>query len=467
MDNHKITEDEVLSILPPWDCFLRRYVHFAKECMDTHVVLHLVGGLGILSQTVPRSFAFPMPAGPMATHIYGLCVAKSGDRKSESLKLAKGLMKEAGLRTLGETPGSRERLIDSLADNPQQLITYPEFGAFLAAAERGYLMPLKAAFTEIWDGTTVGRDTVTKQLSGTRKKKKVDDAPVEFVPNNSKKNAEDPRLTLLCASTLEYLERHTDIADWTGGFMARFLTFYATRERSWSMAPGQPHMRPTLIEHIQFLYGRSQFDVGREALGQCLGFTPAARQLYDTWYQGIERGERGGEEIAGAITRAPAHALRVAMLIAWDQNIWGAAGDWYLDAPPLKVAIDIIDLHVRSLRRVGANLAGSKDMRDRRTILSTIKDVPTPLGVILSEGKILKDRTVKILDHLQEEGLIEMIADPTLLGSHFQRKYNHSTVKAQPDAQFPNVVPLFPGGSPAVAASGAPTVFVIDDVGED
>lgn len=388
-----ITEAEVDALPLHKNCFLYNYIQYASQCTDAHKAYHVVCGLGALAQTTPQQFAFPFGS-PMYSHIYGLCIGKSTEsRKSAGISIATKLVEEAIPSSTGEQPGSKENLIDALRVHPRQLISYGEFGSFLAATEKGYMMPLKTTYTEAWDGSNIGRGLVRKTKEMTE--------------------AKNPRLSLLCGSTLDFLERHTEPSDWTGGFMSRFLTMYPDRERTWSRPPGAPaEMRGALVRCLAGFNEASGDVIANDSpkWGECVGFTQEADAMWDQWYFGLSRlaAASNANEVAGGIARTHAHAVKIALLLAWDSGLAFHGRPWALPAEVLRPALMIADMHIRSLLRVGENLAASKDMRERHTVLEAIRHTPQPLGLIIRRSKLLKRRTTEIVETLIEEGMVRI-----------------------------------------------------------
>ena len=420
-----IAEAEVDALPLPANTFLANYIRYASACTDAHKAYHVVCGLGALAQTVNVDYSFPFGS-PMFSHVYGLCIGKSTEsRKSAGIGIATKLVEDAVPGALGEVPGSKENLIDALRMQPRQLIAYGEFGSFLASAERGYMMPLKTTYTEAWDGASIGRGLVRKSKEQTE--------------------AKNPRLSLLCGSTLDFLERHTEPADWTGGFMSRFLVMYPDRERTWARPPGaQPGTREALVKQLAEYNASSTFEIGVTKWGPCQGFTRDADIMWTEWYHALGRraSESNANEVAGGIARTHAHALKVAMLLAWDAGIPRHGQPWYLPDWILRPALMIADLHIRSLLRVGENLAASKDMRDRQTVFAAIEAVPKLLGPIIRKSKLLKRRTVEIIETLIEEGVV--VTDNTLgLSGVGYRRATAEEIAEKGNPQVTQPAPVF------------------------
>lgn len=402
-----VTEAEVFQLPLPTHSFLRAYVEYAMQCTDAAAAYHIAGGLAVLTQTVPIDYHWVF-ATEMYTPIYTLAIGPSSvSRKSEAVKIARKVLELALPNSVGEVPGSKEILVDQLRAQPRQLVVYPEFGTFLSQAERGYLNPLKTTYTEAWDCTPLGRALVKKKDT----------------------EAKTPRLSLLCGSTLEYMERHTEPADWTGGFMARFLTFYADRERFFDVPPGAGSRLPHLVSWVQHLEAAGHFGAPR---GECLGFDAHARELWKSWCGKLQSfSERSSEETAGAVARSSSHAIRVALLLAWDFGEARSGRPWYITYDVLDAAVRIVNLHLKSVMRVGENLASNKDMKDRRSVLNAIpltyapdgtpQPRPVHLGQITRTSKLLVRRCREILETLMEEGVVRQHIGVELAGAWYIR----------------------------------------------
>ena len=423
------SEADVFRALPP-DGFLKKYVEYATKCTDAHASYHIASGAVALAQTVPIDLHVPFGT-PIHGNVFGLAVgASSTSRKSSSINVMRDILAAAVPSGVGEQPGSREALVDMLRVNARQAIIYGEFGSFLANAEKSYFTPIKTAYTECYDNAPLSRALVRTGRNT--------DSTVE------------PRLSLIAGSTLEYLERHTEPVDWTGGFMARFLTFFADRERTYTVPPGDPTGRKTCIEHLKGLLE------GFVSRGQCLGFDAQARKLWDDWYVSATN-SAAHPSIQGMVARAPMHGLRLALLFAWDYGQVRSGSHWYLTERELAPARAIVDLHIESVLRIAANLAPNREMRERRDVYRLVGERPTPLGQIVGQNSGLpKAKAMAYIETLLEEGLITKAVVPGRRGAWFKR-----TSKAEQEKEFslpPETVPenvfYFPGFGPGAGNDG-------------
>jgi hypothetical protein len=371
-----LNEAEVWNALPPTG-FLKSYVEYASQCTDANVAYHLAGGLTMLTQAVPLDYCVPY-ASPLWGNMYSLIVGDSSkSRKTAAINIARRIMHDAIPNSVGEVPGSQEGLYESLRAQQRQVIIYGEFGEFLAKSEEGYMMPLKTALTNLWDAIPIGR-----ALANSRK------GPVN-----------DPRLSLLCGVATDLLERHTEQADWTGGFLARFLTFFAEPEREFATPPIDDAVkRQAMTQWLRTLSSPSA------PPGPCLWLDPVGQQMWNDWYENMRPLRSGANRrAAAACSRATSNAAKVALLLAWDVGQARTGHPWHVGPVELESALKIADLHLKSILELGERVTGSRDMRDRASVLRHIGDIPTPIGYILRQSELLKRRLNEILDTLIEE----------------------------------------------------------------
>jgi hypothetical protein len=398
--------DAVVALLPETS-YLKRYVDYGKRSTDCHSAYHLLSGLSALAQTCPTDYCLNFGS-PIYANLYSICVGPSTEsRKSASISLTRSLLNEAIPGSVGEEPGSRENLIDSLQQNPRQVIVYSEFGAFLSQSEKGYLNPLRTTYTDAYDCNPLGRATVRKKQ------------------NNIQAVAQFPRLSILAGSTLEYLERHTEPVDWTGGFLARFLIMYAEkRERTNKVPPPKQSDRDTFVMWLKNLTSFCQFGIQR---GKCLGLSPEAIQLWEVWYDTLRAPD--AMEIKGAVARSYAQALKIALILAWDFGAGRGKDDFYIGVMELKAATAIVDLHVRSIIRIGEGLAPSQDMRNRKTVLECLRNGPAPLGDMIKASRLTRRRTQEMVETLLEEGTITVYQENGVAGQWYRNTTSEERYK--------------------------------------
>jgi len=376
-----LSEQQVAEALPEKG-WLRQYVEWASQCTDAPKAYHIGTGLSLLSMAAPIDYNVPFGAGPIRCNVFILLVGDSRvARKTQAIKLGASVLRNGMEEFVGEEPGSPQGLEASIRKKPKQILFYEEFGEFLAKAEEGFMLPMKTLLTRVYDCSPQGK-ALSKEVRG---------------------EVKNPRVSVLGGSAPEYLERHTEPTDWTGGFFSRFLVFNASRERTYTIPPGAPGM-DDLSTGLMTIKNRP--------IGPCRGLEPGrVRAMWDTYYQQQEgMAAQAARATSGALSGAPTNALKIAGLLALDDGTALMNMPWYIQEKTLGAAIKIVGMHSQSVLEIGDTLAESRDMRDRRTVLRLIDTVePTPLSMIVNKSKLLSRRVTEILSSLLTEQTINAV----------------------------------------------------------
>lgn len=371
-----ITEAQALAALPDRG-WLRRYVEHGASITDCHLGFHIVAGLAVLSQSVPISYL--IPDGYIRANVYGLIVGESTEsRKTTAVNIAERVLKLAKPEAVMSNVGSEQRLVDSIVENPQQLLFIGEGGSFLGQMESGYLRNMKERLAEIYDCRRLARETV--------KGKKI--------------SQDDPRLSLLIGIADSFLEAHTEDADWTGGFLARFFTIYGKRERTRRRAGSNEQEEVQLAEELKRLLPFQSGDAfGPRMSGVCLGLDEGADKLWGEWFDQTSK-INAARTVKSAVGRSQGMALKIAGLLAWDFGMARTGSDWYITEEVLRPALAITDLHISSVLTIGETISTDRDMRILRRVLQTIGPDPTPVSAIYRNAQVTQrigDEMIKTL----------------------------------------------------------------------
>ena len=393
-----ITEKQVFAALPR-SGFLRSYVEWAGQWVESNLGFHIPAALALLSQTVPTDFGFPGVT-TMRANFYGLIVGPSSvSGKTRSIEAAQGLLDQCLPESIMLHPGSPQACLDSLTGLPQ-ILFYDEFGAFLQETERGQLGPLRMVLTDLYDCGRAGRALVKDRQKGRGKGKQ----PERLAEPN-------PRLSLLGGVAPGLLEDFTTEIDWTEGFLARFFTIYANTERK--------------IPYVSFDSGAAErtrlasvlsgYVKASDAFSSpqpCRGFTVGAATLFEDWRAKLRgRAERSGEASKAGIHRAQGHALKAALLLSWDYGLARSGAPWSVDVDALEPAIAFVELHIQSVEEIAEGLASSFDMKDQRKMWRAIGDTPISFGDALKKAQLTKKRGDEMILTLLEKGMIVRIQE--------------------------------------------------------
>lgn len=372
-----VTETEVIDALPAQG-FVRSYVIHAMRQTTSPLCYHLGTGLTMLAATCPLNYGM-WYAGALRTNLFTLLVGRSGeDQKSSALGIGKEILFEAAAPLVGDQPGSPEGLIDSLARAPSQMIPLSEFGKFLSSAQRGYFEPVKTLLADLWDSQSIQRARAGGRIT----------------------RVENPRLSVLAACSIPYLEKHTLTEDWSGGFMGRWAVMYGKRERVNPDPVGDRTYHDFLVEEVKRR-------ASMPSAGWCEGLDRQAARLWEDWYHDLYR-RNFPNQIVGVRSRAPTIARKAALLYGWDFGPAHENRPWRLSLAELEPAIAFAELHVKSIVGLSGRIAEHPDARLRRKIIIAMETNGgmTSLGNILGELKMRKRPVLEMIDSLMEEGLV-------------------------------------------------------------
>ena len=369
-----ITEKEVVAALPA-DGFVRQYVIHASKQTTSPLCYHLATGLSILAVTCPLNYGTTY-AGTLRANLFCMLVGRSGeDQKSSALGIGREILDSAMPGLIGDFPGSPEGLIDSLARTPSQLIPISEFGRFMASAQRGYFEPVKALLADVWDSLPLQRAKA----------------------NGNTIRVDDPRLSMVAACSIPYLEAYSLAHDWSGGFLGRWVVMYGKRERVNPDPSGDRTHFNWLVNSL-----KQRANIGQA--GWCDGLTPKAKELWYQWYYDLDK-RHVPASVVGIKARAPTIARKAALLYSWDYGPATRPHAWKISLRELIPAIKFAELHIKSLVGLSSKIADHPDARLRRSVLNAMEEHNghATLGRILGSLKMKKRPIVEILDSLLEE----------------------------------------------------------------
>jgi len=374
-----ITEREAEDALPSYDCFLRDYYFYAKRQTTAPAAYHIAVALSILSATCPANYGMNY-AGTLRGNMFAMLVGRSGDdQKSTAAGVGRDLLFEADARMIGDMPGSGEGLIDSLSRQPTQLVIYKEFGKFLAQAQRGYMEPIKALMTDLYDCEPQQRAKANRQVV----------------------RVDNPRLSILAACSGPFLEKHTEAVDWTGGFLSRWFVMHANRERVDPDPVGDTTGRGFLVQGLFDLVNAKP-----DSVGWCEGLTDEARGLWNDWFHSVDKRPLP-PTISGVRSRVPAMARKTALLLGWENGNGRQGGPWKIGMEELFPALMIAELHLKSIISLSDIISEHGDARLRRTVLDALPPgALKSLGDIIAYTKMKKKTITEALDSLCEEGTV-------------------------------------------------------------
>jgi len=213
--------------------FLRSYVQYCADTTDAPPIFHVGVGLSILGAALGNNVQIPSWADQMLyPNIWIVLIAPSGFmRKSAALGLGKRLLRAAVPKAILSDDATPEKLAHILHDNPAGLLTVSEFTRLLSMLQKDYNAGMMQMLTELHDSP----DTWTMERQ-----------------SSSRVTIQNVSISMLGATTPDWLEEKVRCKDLRGGFLARFLFLPATQRgpRVTKRPEVRFHIREPLNEHL-------------------------------------------------------------------------------------------------------------------------------------------------------------------------------------------------------------------------
>lgn len=281
---------------------------------------------------------------------------------------------------------SREKLLEELAARPVGMLTLKEFGGFLERLGATYMAGTKETLTDLYDGPErYSRALKTKTYS-----------------------VERPAVTLLAATTLDWLESKITDGDLRSGFLASFLFITATEKSSPKGLTGgmdglaRMHLRDQLIALTKLQPGAARL-------------APEAHELYDEWMAGWQaevESVRHASDLTGFAVRLQTYALKLAMS-------YQASSGISTDSPVDVIDVEAMGSAIVYCRHLWTNVAAlvdeeiaiGKDAKElrrirrmvgsgaTRTTLLRLSKMPARtfdqyLDTLIQTGEVVKERVL-------------------------------------------------------------------------
>jgi len=346
--------------------YLAPYVRWGLYTSDAPAAYHLGVAFSHLAAVAPTSLHSRLTV-PVHANLYILIVGESAfARKTTSIKMGDEILRAVVPDRLGREPKSVEGMFKSLARRPHQVFQFKEFGRFLASssghAATNYMAKVRTALVDVYDGESIEEEFAKKS-----------------------RKIIDPRLTVVAACAPPFLERYTNRADYTGGYIGRHMIIWAQRTRELSDPPVDTQGMEWLTARLSALYengcAHQKFPY--------IGMSTSASEVWVNWNRRLEvRFDAGMHPDARTVCgRLPMLAMKLALLIAMDEGLGPTgqplhgsplSGDsWWLNASHIQLGIDIAEaLHLTSTLRMLDNIASNNYERTRVSILQAVGSAP-------------------------------------------------------------------------------------------
>lgn len=375
------------------DSWLRNYVEYARAITDAPLAFHVAGGLAALAGAIGSNIWWRGGGGrEQWPNLFLLLLAPSGIfRKSTSVDIPMNLLVKASPGVLLDREFSPEKFIRNLAEQPTSVLKESEFASLLERMKSNYMQGMKQRLTDLFDC----QDSYDRVIQGMNGK-------------GERISIVRPALTILAASTLDWLVESLTETDMRSGFMPRFL-FFAPTVKEPEPAGGY------LAEHDRALENWLVGTLGKMsnmARRQVL-FSQARRRIVEwtTDNSALADSGQAPDELLGLYSRLGHHLAKLcALLSVSDEGI----------CPEYPVAEDTAERAIALMEWI---LAGTGRVFEERVTFSKFEQQAqkalrfigpqTERGVLLKRMKCPANELDRLLITLRERGEIDEHTEQT------------------------------------------------------
>lgn len=314
---------EIPAAVLPRRGFLPSYLTHARTLTDAPPIYHLAVGLTVLAGAAGNRVHVHAHGQNLLPHLWTLLTAPSSYyRKTTAMRIGMELLRRAAPAAILPNDFSRERFLENSERNPAGVIQLGEFAGFLAVLGRDYMSGLKENLTDLYDAPTQWE----RQLQSRTVKIML------------------PALSILAASTIDWLRARVKDGDLRGGFLTRFTLWPATEKLEWKGLVTQDDERVSgeLVAVLSRLHKRES---------RRLAITSAALDLYNAWLRRHEDEDVTGE-LQGFHVRLETVALKAAMLYQLSSDEPAGIDVRSIDDSSMRCATALADLLWANTRRV-------------------------------------------------------------------------------------------------------------------
>jgi hypothetical protein len=369
--------------------FLRDYLDYARKLTDAPALFHVAGGLVATAGAVGSNVSW-QGGGRRENwpNLFVLLVAQSGMmRKSTTLELALDMLSTVQPGIILPNEFSPERFVQALSSRPTSVMKESEFASLLQRMQQGYMAPLKAKLTDLYDC----QQEYVREIRGENGYQQI------RVPR--------PALSILAASTLDWLVESLTETDMRSGFMPRFLLFPAIQKEPapeggyW--AEPDKSLQTALLQRLGAIAGLRRATID---------FAPAKRLLRSWAEQNLDVAENEDvpQELMGLYSRLAHHLAKVcALLQISDEGAEPGRKSYEVSPAVAERGIALLNWNISETERLFRERVNfSKFERQAQEALRYIGE-STPRANLLRRMKVSASELDRVLKTLEERGEIE------------------------------------------------------------
>jgi hypothetical protein len=376
---------------------LAKYEEYAKEGTDAPTKYHKFAAASMLGCLMGRRLWYRHGHAIIFPHLWVCLLGPSTwMKKSTAIGIAEGVIQKADPELLLTTKITLEKLYQVLSKRNWGIMCYKEFGAMLAMMRREFNTELMATITDWYDAPPQ------------TKYQKVGGDGAEVVVRR-------PALSLLVASTMDWLVEAAKSRDIAGGFYPRWLYCHAET----SDVPDKPRPAdPSYSKREAILYAIKNevcgnhnveaFDQDDSLQGRMM-FDHKAGQEYDRIYS-TWKADYGRDGLMGGFSgRGLVHIIKLAMIHAM-----GERRSVSMTVNDIAYAYDLVTSSMRDIKQIcDMEVSDSKTGSEVNAIRKLIKKAGAS-GLtkreLLRRGPLkLSNQLMPILESLQAQAYITVL----------------------------------------------------------
>lgn len=372
------------------DGFIGHYLRYARGVTDAPLASHVAAALGILGAAVGSRLTWTGGGGhEQWPNLYLLIIAPSGIyRKSTSIDLGASLLTEACPGSVMDREFSRERFIRNLAEHPSSLLKEAEFSSLLARMDSAYMNGTKPLFTELYDCM----ESYDRHIQGSGDSK------------SDRVRILRPSLSILAASTADWLVSSLTETDLRSGFLPRFL-FFPGNEREPEPVGGywatpDPADRRELVGALKLISQIPKAHLNVSQVSQYLiGWDNQVRARYDPVTMG---------NLSGVYSRLAHAAAKICALLSVSDLDHGST-EYVVTMEIAERATSLMEWVLESTERVfEEHLVFEKFEQLAQKCLRLISEEGIDRSRLLKAMKISSKQLDSVLDTLQDRDQIDV-----------------------------------------------------------
>lgn len=275
---------------------LEKYVDYAQEGTDAPTKYHKYCAAALVGTIMGRRLWFQLGHRVIYPHLWVCLIGQSTlMKKTTSIGIAEYILSRVNAELMLPAKFTTEKLYIALSEKPVGLVTYGELGSLLSMMEREYNVELKATLTDFYDSPPCR--TYSSMKGGMV-------------------SVQNPAMTILAGSTMDWLLEAAKTRDIAGGFYPRWLFSVAKssdREDMPIPPPRNEQKANSIITHLAEILRTYRFETHNDGH---MKFSEQAAKEYVLIYKEL-KSKYAADPLLGAFAgRAQTNIVKLGMISA-------------------------------------------------------------------------------------------------------------------------------------------------------